>query len=128
MPLYEYRCRTCGEEFEQIVSFSKADLLPSCPRCEGENTIKNISAAASFGSSPADRLPPPAVIAELASLLSWVMPIQPCAGISRRGNMQIRDATSKSKLVKRLKRIEGQVRGVQAMLEKNGIAVTSCSK
>ena len=51
MPLYEYQCNTCGEEFEQIVSFSKADLLPPCPECEGSNTTKKISAAASFGSS-----------------------------------------------------------------------------
>ena len=31
--------------------------------------------------------------------------------------MQIKNETSKSKLIKRLRRIEGQVRGVQSMLE-----------
>jgi len=31
--------------------------------------------------------------------------------------MQIQDQTSKNKLIKRLRRIEGQVRGVQTMLE-----------
>ncbi len=51
MPLYEYQCVTCGEEFEQIVSFSQADLLPPCPHCNEAETRKKISAAASFGSS-----------------------------------------------------------------------------
>jgi len=51
MPLYEYQCSSCGEEFEQIVSFSKADLMPACPICRSEDTRKKISIAASFGSS-----------------------------------------------------------------------------
>ena len=53
MPLYEYQCDNCGEEFEQIVSFSQADLLPPCPECGKEYTHKKISAAASFGASSA---------------------------------------------------------------------------
>jgi len=53
MPLYEYQCSSCGEEFEQIVSFSKADLMPDCPICGSKDTRKKISVAASFGSSSA---------------------------------------------------------------------------
>jgi len=51
MPLYEYHCINCGEEFEQIVRFSEADLTPSCPFCGDKDTRKQISMAASFGSS-----------------------------------------------------------------------------
>lgn len=33
MPIYEYVCKACGEEFERIVGFS--DPAPPCPTCEG---------------------------------------------------------------------------------------------
>ena len=48
MPLYEYECNTCGEEFEQVVKFSEADANPACPACQGEDTRKKISAFASL--------------------------------------------------------------------------------
>lgn len=51
MPLYEYHCNECGEEFEKIVSFAEADKMPPCPHCEGIDISKKISIAASFSSS-----------------------------------------------------------------------------
>jgi putative FmdB family regulatory protein len=48
MPLYEYQCNTCGEEFEKVVRFSEADLSPACPACQGEDTRKKISTFASL--------------------------------------------------------------------------------
>jgi putative FmdB family regulatory protein len=51
MPLYEYHCNNCEEEYEQIVSFSKADMIPPCPFCGAKDTRKKISTVASFGSS-----------------------------------------------------------------------------
>lgn len=51
MPLFEYHCNNCEEEFEQIVRFSEADLIPICPFCGDKDTRKKISAPASFGSS-----------------------------------------------------------------------------
>jgi len=33
VPIYEFICQTCGEEFEKIQSFS-ATLSPTCPRCQ----------------------------------------------------------------------------------------------
>ena len=51
MPLYEYHCINCEEEFERIVRFSEADLTPACPFCGKKDTRKKISIAASFGSS-----------------------------------------------------------------------------
>ncbi|HEX5217233.1 MAG TPA: zinc ribbon domain-containing protein [Vicinamibacterales bacterium] len=31
MPIYDYRCRTCGAEFELIV---RSQDTPSCPACQ----------------------------------------------------------------------------------------------
>lgn len=35
MPLYEYRCKQCGHQFEKIQSFSAPDAK-ECPLCKGE--------------------------------------------------------------------------------------------
>jgi len=35
VPLYEYRCKQCGHQFEKIQSFS-APELKECPVCQGE--------------------------------------------------------------------------------------------
>lgn len=35
MPLYEYRCKKCGHQFEKIQSFSAPDEK-ECPVCGGE--------------------------------------------------------------------------------------------
>ena len=35
MPVYEYRCRTCGHQFDIQQSFTD-DALSVCPECEGE--------------------------------------------------------------------------------------------
>ena len=53
MPLYEYYCEDCGEEFEKIVRFSEADLTQACPNCGAAHTYKKISAVASYGSNAA---------------------------------------------------------------------------
>ncbi|MEN6572215.1 MAG: zinc ribbon domain-containing protein [Anaerolineaceae bacterium] len=51
MPIYEYVCSDCGEEFEKRVSFSEADQKPVCPKCASLSTHKKISIVGSFGSS-----------------------------------------------------------------------------
>jgi len=51
MPLYEYHCNDCGDNFEKMVRFSEADLSPACPVCQGQDTKKKISAVASFSTS-----------------------------------------------------------------------------
>ena len=35
MPLYEYRCKQCGHQFEKIQNFSAPDEK-ECPVCKGE--------------------------------------------------------------------------------------------
>jgi putative FmdB family regulatory protein len=51
MPLYEYRCQTCGHEFEKMVRFSEASQSPGCPKCSSVETAKKISMFASYGGS-----------------------------------------------------------------------------
>lgn len=53
MPLYEYRCKDCGEVFEKMMRWSEADRSPSCPKCQSQDTQKKMSQIASFGSSAA---------------------------------------------------------------------------
>lgn len=48
MPLYEYRCKDCGNKFEKLVSLSEKDKI-KCPGCGSENTEKLISGFASYG-------------------------------------------------------------------------------
>ena len=43
MPIYEYRCRVCGERFEELTSADAA--APACPRC-GADAERLLSAQA----------------------------------------------------------------------------------
>lgn len=47
MPLYEYICQECGQEFEKMVRFSEANNMPPCPVCQSTDTNKRISVFAS---------------------------------------------------------------------------------
>lgn len=41
MPIYEYQCHNCGNEFEQIQGW--ADGAPSCAACGSENVTRRLS-------------------------------------------------------------------------------------
>ncbi len=52
MPIYEYVCEACGQEFEKMVRFSDVDSAPVCPVCGSKETHKQISrVAANTGST-----------------------------------------------------------------------------
>ncbi len=51
MPLYEYKCNTCGKQFEKMVSFAEANHKPECPNCHSNDTQKRLSLFVSAGSS-----------------------------------------------------------------------------
>lgn len=38
MPVYEYRCDSCGDAVDRILPYEKADLPGPCPSCDGELT------------------------------------------------------------------------------------------
>lgn len=43
MPLYEYICLECGEQFEKLVRLSEANQPVTCPKCHQTNCQKSIS-------------------------------------------------------------------------------------
>ncbi len=46
MPIYEYRCESCGEELEKLQRMSD-DKLVDCPAC-GEPSLKRLVSAVAF--------------------------------------------------------------------------------
>lgn len=46
MPIYEYRCESCGEELERLQRMSD-DKLVDCPAC-GKPALKRLVSAAAF--------------------------------------------------------------------------------
>ncbi len=43
MPIYEYRCERCGEEFELFVRSAAQENAPTCPKCGSRKVRKAIS-------------------------------------------------------------------------------------
>ncbi|RRR99228.1 FmdB family zinc ribbon protein [Glycomyces terrestris] len=41
MPVYEYRCKECGYEFDKHQSFSEARLT-DCPSCEAKGALRKV--------------------------------------------------------------------------------------
>ncbi|MGB9773391.1 MAG: FmdB family zinc ribbon protein [Bacteroidota bacterium] len=44
MPMYQYRCKACGYEFEELQSIS-AEPLKTCPKCGKAKLYRVISGA-----------------------------------------------------------------------------------
>ncbi len=44
MPIYEYRCSSCGHDLEVLQKFSDP-VLTTCPSCHAEALVKRVSAA-----------------------------------------------------------------------------------
>jgi putative FmdB family regulatory protein len=49
MPIFEYVCETCGQEFEELVFGSNSANGVSCPGCSSVEVKKKISLFASRG-------------------------------------------------------------------------------
>ncbi len=43
MPLYEYRCPKCGQDFEKLARASEADKPVKCPNCGEEGAERQVS-------------------------------------------------------------------------------------
>jgi putative FmdB family regulatory protein len=50
MPIYEFKCESCGHQFEHL---TRGGAKPSCPKCEGVQLEKMLSVFAVGGAAPA---------------------------------------------------------------------------
>ncbi len=57
MPLFEYRCSSCGHRFEFL---ARAGVTPKCPECAGESLEKQLSVFAVGASGPSSSAKIPA--------------------------------------------------------------------
>ena len=46
MPTYEYRCKSCAVEFEEVQSIN-ADPVKTCPEC-GKDTVQRMISSGNF--------------------------------------------------------------------------------
>ena len=53
MPIYEYSCAKCGEEFEELV-FANDTREIQCPECRGTAVTKKMSATGLTGAAACD--------------------------------------------------------------------------
>ena len=44
MPIYEFECRQCGEQFEELVRTEAEAKILTCPHCSGKRVVKLFSA------------------------------------------------------------------------------------
>jgi putative FmdB family regulatory protein len=51
MPIYEYSCSDCDEQFEKFVRSMTSTAAIKCPKCGGDNTKKGWSAFATSGTN-----------------------------------------------------------------------------
>lgn len=51
MPIYEFRCQDCGEQFEELVSATEESV--PCPKCQSPKTGRIISLISSKGMNSA---------------------------------------------------------------------------
>ena len=51
MPIYEFRCRTCGKVFEKLRPLSGDDREVQCPECESKEIERLLSTFATSGPS-----------------------------------------------------------------------------
>jgi putative FmdB family regulatory protein len=52
MPLYEYRCETCGQQYESYKRLAEEMKEETCPACGGRAAKVGISLFTAKGTSP----------------------------------------------------------------------------
>jgi len=52
MPIYEYRCTTCGNNFSRLQRIGAGSDGVKCPKCEDEKVERLLSTFASTSSAP----------------------------------------------------------------------------
>jgi putative FmdB family regulatory protein len=49
MPIYEYKCRECGDRFEKLVRSASQEQETQCPACCSPNVARQMSVCARVG-------------------------------------------------------------------------------
>lgn len=49
MPIYEYKCRECGDKFEKLVRTSTAEKDVRCPACDSQIVQRQVSVCGVIG-------------------------------------------------------------------------------
>ena len=57
MPLYDYRCRDCGNIFEKLRSVREADVDIECPACHSKHVERQLSSFSTGGCSSSGTSP-----------------------------------------------------------------------
>jgi putative FmdB family regulatory protein len=52
MPIYEYRCRSCEADFEELVRSAEAEKSVKCPECGGRKVDRRLSVFAARETAP----------------------------------------------------------------------------
>jgi putative FmdB family regulatory protein len=60
MPIYEYTCKSCKNNFEQLVKSISSAGKVNCPKCGSKETARNLSVFA-VGSESKSQTSPPGV-------------------------------------------------------------------
>ncbi len=61
MPMFEYRCGDCGNEFEELILSRSAEASVNCPKCGSGDVHKKISSFSGMtgGSGSGEAAPAP---------------------------------------------------------------------
>lgn len=54
MPIYEFKCKDCGKEFELKLPVSKAGEKQRCPECKSSNTLRLFSSVSVMNFNTSD--------------------------------------------------------------------------
>jgi putative FmdB family regulatory protein len=49
MPIYDFKCRSCGDQFEELVRGDEAPACPACGAADAERLLSPISPPHKFG-------------------------------------------------------------------------------
>ncbi len=52
MPIYEYRCRACDKDFEELVRSAEAAASVACPECGSRRIDRKLSVFAARETAP----------------------------------------------------------------------------
>ena len=79
MPIYEYACKNCGHEFEELI---RGTEQPACPACGQSQVERQLSVSAAHTAGPANSAcPSPRRLRHVTSLWAELLTLKVFPGI-----------------------------------------------